>query len=89
MSPRREGAPAAGAQVDFASGSAFALDDFESVEMDEPDPSEYFQLIPSNISATRLPGTVERMSPLLILGLIVLIPLNVVAAYVLIQSLAG
>jgi hypothetical protein len=59
-------------------------DDFPS---DEPDPSEYFQVIPASIRPTRLPGLNERYSPLVILSLIVLILLNIGAAAMLAMNL--
>jgi hypothetical protein len=73
--------------LDFSGGDLFASDASFDVEMDEPDPSEYFQRIPKEIKATRLPGTSESISPALLLGLIVLLILNVGAVVLLVTNL--
>lgn len=77
-------------EKEHLAAGAFTLDDdYDSGRMDDPDPSEYFQLIPKDITPTRLPGTVERVSPVALLGIIVLLMLNVGALVMLVSSFAN
>jgi hypothetical protein len=57
-------------------GDLFGPDDDFDVSLDEPDPAEYFQRIPPEIKPNRLPGTKERLSPVMIVGVVVLVVLN-------------
>lgn len=71
--------PARSSRMSDEEDSRFFIGD-DDFPVDEPDPSEYFQVIPASIRPTRLPGVNERYSVLSILGLIVLILLNIGAA---------
>lgn len=57
--------------------------------LDEPDPSEYFAMIPDSIKATRLPGIDEKHPTLVRLLLYLLILLNIGAAGFLAVQLMG
>lgn len=63
------------------------FDDFDDDILVAIDPSEYFKSIPSEIKATRLPGSNERYPLLVILGLIVLLALNIGAVALLVSTL--
>lgn len=71
------------------SGDLFPTDDDFDMPLDEPDPSEYFLNIPEEIKPSRLPGTSESISPLLLLAFIALIVLNLGAVFWLISSFSG
>jgi hypothetical protein len=67
-------------------------DDYGAINYDSDplqDPVGYFQYIPKDISATRLPGTNERNSPVALIGMIVLTLANLGALGWLISSLLG
>lgn len=91
MSPGRESASSddllASFETDLAGGDF--ITDYDSGDVDEPDPSEYFRAIPKNIKSTRLPGTVERASPILLVAMIVLILANLGALGLIISKIAG
>jgi hypothetical protein len=53
------------------------LEDYDQAELGDVDPQEFFKHIPSEIEATRLPGTNERAPILGILFLLLLLALNV------------
>lgn len=69
-------------------GSAFDTD-FDQNELGKLDASEFFQYIPKDIRPTRLPGTRERYSPLVILGFLVVILLNIGAVALLVMNLTA
>lgn len=70
--------------------SAYAALDPAEVELDleenEIDPAEFFLQIPADIGPGRLPGTRERVSMLLVLGVVLLLGLNIVAGVLLVQG---
>lgn len=69
---------------------ASLLFDIESSREDEPienDEPGMFGYIPREIAPTRLPGTVERTPPVLMIGMVLLIVLNVGAALLLMWGL--
>jgi hypothetical protein len=68
----------------FSSAAAFGGD-----AGDDQDPGEFFKLIPESIRATRLPGMAEKPSPLLLIGLLLLIVLNIGAVVLLVSQLPG
>mgnify|MGYP000160520873 CR=1 FL=1 len=65
------------------------LENYDDAEIADLDPEEYFSFIPPEIKASRLPGTVERHHPLLLLALVALIGLNVGALLLVINTLTG
>jgi hypothetical protein len=65
------------------------LDEFDNGQMEKLDSSEFFQYIPKEIRATRLPGTRERYPVLLILGFIALFLLNIGAVALLVMNLTS
>lgn len=72
-----------------ASSTAFVEDtEFDTMSA-EPDPGEFFRAIPKDIKPTRLPGTNEKYSPVLLAGLVVLITLNLGALVMLVMNLGG
>ncbi|MBZ0281137.1 MAG: hypothetical protein K8L97_10370 [Anaerolineae bacterium] len=62
-------------------------DFFDDGELDKLDASEFFQYIPKEITATRMPGTRERYPALVLLGLIVFLGLNIGAVALFIQRM--
>ncbi len=70
------------------SGGDLIVEDYDEMEIDV-DPAEYFQYLPDNIKATRLPGTTESYPPLVLVGLIVLVILNMGAIGLLLSKIAG
>ncbi len=56
---------------------------------DELDPGEYFNMIPKAIKATHLPGLRETYPPLVIIGLVLLVVLNLAALGMLVLGMAG
>jgi hypothetical protein len=68
---------------------ANALDSYDDDEPQELDAEEYFAFIPAEIKATRLPGTVERHHPLLVLALAALVALNIGAVVLVISTLTA
>lgn len=76
---------------DFETDSATAsmLDSYDDSDMEELDSKEYFAFIPAEITASRLPGTVERHNPLLVLAVIALAALNIGAVALVINTLKG
>ncbi|NWG18043.1 MAG: tetratricopeptide repeat protein [Chloroflexi bacterium] len=65
------------------------FDDYDRATLDATDPSEMFRYIPTEITATRLPGTRERYPVLVVLALLVGVVLNVGAAALLVSRLTG
>lgn len=65
------------------------LEDFDDAEMEKLEANEFFQYIPREISATRLPGTSERYPVLIMAGLIILILLNIGALMLFIQNMTA
>ncbi|MGQ9888713.1 MAG: hypothetical protein ACUVSX_09525 [Aggregatilineales bacterium] len=65
------------------------LESYDDAEIGDLDPEEYFSFIPPEIKASRLPGTVERHHPLLLLALVALIGLNVGALLLVINTLTS
>jgi hypothetical protein len=63
--------------------------DFDQVELDKLDASEFFQYIPKDIQPTRLPGTRERFPVLVIIGLLGVVALNVGAVALLVMNLTA
>jgi hypothetical protein len=63
--------------------------DFDQDELDKLDASEFFQYIPRDIQATRLPGTREGYPPMVIVGFLALILLNVGAVALLVTNLTA
>jgi hypothetical protein len=53
------------------------VEDFDDAEMEKLDADEFFQYIPAEIRATRLPGTSERYPVLALVGLLVMIIVNI------------
>lgn len=74
-------------EEDEVAGSAFFDEEDEWFDLDKPEASEYFQYIPKEIKATRLPGTRERYPALVIVGLLVVLLLNVGAVALLVNNL--
>lgn len=72
--------------MESQSATAFAVDNNTS---DEHDPSVYFNSIPDDIVATRIPGTDESYPTLVVVGLIVLILLNLGALGFLVMNLSA
>lgn len=72
-----------------AATNVMFTEDIDGDGLDDIDPSEYFREIPQGIKATRLPGTNERYPPLLVIGLLLLIVLNIGAAALLATKLIG
>jgi hypothetical protein len=69
-------------------GGAF-VEDYDDAEMEKLDADEFFQYIPAEITATRLPGTNERYPVLALVGLLVMILINVGAVIFFIQKMTG
>jgi hypothetical protein len=69
--------------------SSLLFDIESSREDEEPESSEpgMFGYIPREIAPTRLPGTIERTSPVLMIGMVLLVVLNVGAALLLMWGL--
>jgi hypothetical protein len=65
------------------------LDEFDNAPMEKLDSSEFFQYLPKEVKATRLPGTRERYPIVLILGLIVVALLNIGAVYMFVTNLTA
>ncbi|MEO8607950.1 MAG: hypothetical protein ABI690_08720 [Chloroflexota bacterium] len=63
--------------------------DYDQAELDKLDAAEFFQYIPRDIHATRLPGTRERYPALVILGLLGVIVLNLGAVALLVMNLTA
>ncbi len=53
------------------------VEDFDDADMEKLDADEFFQYIPAEIRATRLPGTNERYPVLALVGLLVMIVVNI------------
>jgi len=64
-------------------------DEFDDGELDKLDASEFFQYIPKEITATRMPGTRERYPVLVLLGLIVFLALNIGAVALFVQRMTA
>lgn len=64
-------------------------DDEDDLELDKMDASDFFQYIPSEIKATRLPGTNERYPALVILGVVAVLLLNAGAVAFMVMSLTA
>ncbi len=58
-------------------GALVEDEDFDNAEIEKSDAEEYFQFIPREITATRLPGTSERYPILALIGLLVMIVVNI------------
>lgn len=85
----RQAAPSAASPVlsSFEDSTYAALDPAElDLEENEIDPSEFFLQIPAEIGPGRLPGTRERVSLLLVLGVVLLLGLNIAAGVLLVQG---
>jgi hypothetical protein len=65
------------------------VEDFDDAEMEKLDADEFFQYIPREITATRLPGTNERYPALALVGLLVFIVANVGAVIFFIQQMTA
>jgi hypothetical protein len=76
------------ASAEMFVGGDFLTDNFENVEMEqEEDVNFYFHHIPKEISASRLPGTSEKYSPVLLGSVILLGVLNLVMLVALLGKL--
>lgn len=64
-------------------------DDFDDDGMDKLEAAEMFQYIPSQITATRMPGSKERYPALTILGMVVVLGLNVAAVALFISQMTS
>jgi hypothetical protein len=67
--------------------SGVLVEDFDDAEMEKLQADEFFQYIPREITATRLPGTNERYPILALLGLLVFVIANVGAVLFFIQQM--
>jgi hypothetical protein len=65
------------------------LDSYDDAELTDVDPDVYFMSIPEEIRASRLPGTIERHHPLLLIALLALVALNIGAIYLVVATLTG
>ncbi len=65
------------------------VEDFDDAEMQKSDAEEYFQFIPREITATRLPGTSERYPVLALVGLLVMIVVNIGAVVFFIHQMTA
>lgn len=63
------------------------VEDFDDAVMEKLEADEFFQYIPREIKATRLPGTSERYPVLALVGLLVLIAANIGAVVFFIQNM--
>jgi hypothetical protein len=70
-------------------GTAFDQDDDDEDELTKLDAAEFFQYIPKDIQATRLPGTRERYPALVIIGFLAVVLLNVGAVAMLVMNLTA
>jgi len=72
------------------SGGDFIMgdDDFEAGGQPDFTPDELFSFIPDEISATRLPGTKQGVSPVSMIALIVLVLLNFGAIFLIVSGLS-
>ncbi|MBC8170969.1 MAG: hypothetical protein H7X77_04840 [Anaerolineae bacterium] len=84
---RRETPPSRKAPAAGNTSRSFIGDNIQP--LDEPDPAEYFAMIPASIKATRLPGTDERHPTLIRILLYLLILLNLGAVGFLAMQLMG
>lgn len=69
--------------------SGVLLEDFDDAELEKLEANEFFQYIPREITATRLPGTSERYPAPVMAALIVLGLLNIGALLLFIQSMTA
>jgi len=65
------------------------VENFDDAEMEKLDADEFFQYIPREITATRLPGTNERYPVLALVGLLVFIVANVGAVIFFIKQMTS
>jgi hypothetical protein len=65
------------------------VEDYDDAEMEKLDADEFFQYIPREITATRLPGTSERYPVLALVGLLVFIVANIGAVVFFIHSMTA
>lgn len=65
------------------------LDSYDDAELTDVDPDVYFMSIPEEIRASRLPGTIERHHPLLLIALLALVALNIGAVYLVVTTLTS
>jgi len=75
-------------EQDDVLGSAFDQD-YDETELEKLDAAEFFQYIPKDIQATRLPGTRERYPTLVIIGLLGVLALNIGAVALLVTNLTA
>ena len=93
MSPTETNTAAAAEEDDLFGDIDNEIDDSLFDELDdedyEADPEDMFRFIPSEIKATRLPGTRERYPRPLILSLLLLVLLNIGVMALVIMNLTG
>lgn len=65
------------------------VEDFDDAEMEKLQADEFFQYIPREITATRLPGTRERYPVLALVGLLIFIVANIGAVLFFIQQMTA
>ncbi|MCA0452454.1 MAG: hypothetical protein LCI00_00590 [Chloroflexi bacterium] len=65
------------------------VEDFDDAVMEKLEADEFFQYIPKEIKATRLPGTSERYPLVAIIGLLVLVLANIGALAFFIQNMTA
>lgn len=65
------------------------LTDYDDAEVENLSADDFFHYLPAEIKATRLPGTIERHSPVLLIALLALFALNVGAIILVIETLNG
>lgn len=75
------------ADTDLRGGAL--VEDFDDAVMEKLEADEFFQYIPREIKATRLPGTSERYPVLALVGLVVLLLANAGAVVFLIQNMTA
>lgn len=90
MSPAEERSPAKERDSALKGGALIMDEDYDDDYDDwEHDPEEFFRYIPKEISPTRLPGTKERLSPVMLASLVGLVGLNIGAVFLLVMNLSS
>ena len=69
--------------------SGALVEDFDDAENEKLEADEFFQYIPREITATRLPGTSERYPAVALIGLIVMILINIGAVVFFIMQMTA
>lgn len=64
-------------------------DDADDAELDKMDAADFFQYIPKEIKATRLPGTNERYPAIVMIGLVVVLLVNAGAVALMVMNLTA